>query len=352
MYKSSRGLFPFFILIVSTIVILNSCSNDRNPFGCEDNLIEDNFIGKLESDFGNYAILKPDGTLWTWGNNYNGQLGIGTKESSNIPLKVSSIEKIIDIDFCEGMALAVDCAGNIWYWGRNTFSSTMGPEILSPKKISFLRGTEAIEMCFVVHTLRNDGTVWQIKIDHKVNTSYYNPEIISGMEQILSISNSLALKKDGTLCEILSSEPDRGGWIAVKDVVAVQNVLNRRTVILKKDGTAWAWGKNGIGQLGSGDFQDSSVPVKVKNLSNIIKISANYDFNLALREDGTVWFWGFICQWDANQNPIGINIPERIKNLDNVVLIHAGSQCLVMKDDGSYWYFAAEDRIPQKISFE
>jgi len=56
--------------------------------------------------------------------------------------------------------------------------------------------------------------------------------------------------------------------------------------------------------------------------------------------------------WDENHNPIGINIPERINYLDNVALIYAEPTCLVMKNDGSYWYFNSKDRIPQMVSFE
>lgn len=354
MTKLSRVLFPVIIIIISTVIILNSCSKDENLPGDECNIvIEDNLLGKLKSDFGNYAILKPDSTLWTWGINITGQLGIGTEENSNIPLKVPLIEKIIDFDMDGGMAIAVDCTGDIWFWGSNMFSSMWWPEILSPIKCSFLNETKAIGIvATTIHMLRNDGIVWRIKIEPNVESSFYEPEIISNLEQIVSISQSIALRKDCTLCELKSKEPEHGGLVHVKDVVAVQNVINRRTVILKKDGTVWAWGQNGFGQLGNGSFEHSAIPVKVKNLDNIIQISANYDFNLALREDGTVWFWGFICKWDENHNPIGINIPERINNLDNVALIYAGPTCLAMRNDGSYWYFKAEDRIPQLVSFE
>ncbi|MBE9509294.1 MAG: hypothetical protein IMY71_00325 [Bacteroidetes bacterium] len=354
MNKLSRVLFPVIILIIPTIIILNSCTKDNNLPGDKCNVfIEDNFHVKLKSDFGNYAILKPDSTLWTWGINITGQLGTGTEESSNIPLKVPFVEKIIDFDMYEGMAIAVDCTGNIWFWGSNAFSSIWWPEILSPVNCSFLSGTKAIGIVgTTIHMLRNDGTVWQIKIGPDVESSFYEPEIISSLEQIVSISQSIALRKDCTLCELKSKKPEKGGLVHVKDVVAVQNVINRRTVILKNDGTVWAWGQNDFGQLGNGSFEHSVIPVKVKNLDNIIQISSNYDFNLALKEDGTVWFWGFICEWDENHNPIGINIPERINNLDNVALIYAGATCLVMKIDGSYWYFNSEDRIPQLVSFE
>ena len=225
------------------------------------------------------------------------------------------------------MTIAADRAGNIWYWGQNMFSCSYSPLVLTPVNCSFLNEIKAIEMIgSSVHILRNDGTIWQIQIESNVESTFYEPEMISGLENVVSISNTLALNNNCTLSEIITTEPEKGGLVHVTDVAAVQNVYNRRTVILKKDGTVWAWGQNDFGQLGNGSLDHSTVPVKVKILNNIIQISANYDFNLALDEDGTVWFWGFICEWDENHNPIGINIPERINNLDNVVLfITSGS---------------------------
>ena len=52
------------------------------------------------------------------------------------------------------------------------------------------------------------------------------------------------------------------------------------------------------------------------------------------------------------RTPEKLNIPEKINNLDNVVLIYAGLACLAMKSDGTYWYFNPENRIPQLVSFE
>jgi alpha-tubulin suppressor-like RCC1 family protein len=62
---------------------------------------------------------------------------------------------------------------------------------------------------------------------------------------------------------------------------------------LRSDGTVWAWGYNGYGQLGDGTTTDSSVPVQVSGLSGVTAIAGGGDSGYALRLDGTVWAWGY-----------------------------------------------------------
>ena len=68
---------------------------------------------------------------------------------------------------------------------------------------------------------------------------------------------------------------------------------------LRQDGTVWTWGYNYYGRLGDGTTTDSSTPVQVLGpggsgyLTNITAIAAGYYHSLALRQDGTVWTWGY-----------------------------------------------------------
>ena len=350
----SKAIVPDIFMIILTSVVLHSCTKDQilpdDDFKID---IEDHLFGKMKSDFGTHAILKSDSTLWIWGMNFSGQLCSETLESSDIPFQVPITEKIIDFDIAAGMVTAVDCTGNIWFWGSDLNSSMMWPEITSPIHCSYLSDAKAIGKVAGTHNiLREDGRVWQISIGPDVESTFYEPELISDLEQIVSISQSMALKNDGSLGELFSTEPVQGGLVPIQDVMAVQNVVVRRTVVLKEDGTVWAWGKNSLGQLGDGSFEDRTVPVQVKDLDHIVQISANCDFNLALREDGTVWFWGFTCIWDEPHDPIGIHTPVRIDNLDHVVSIFAGATSLVMKNDNSYWYFDCEGRNPHLAALE
>ena len=350
----SRILFPDIFLIILIGIVLHSCTKDQILPGDDFKLdMEDHLFGKMKSDFGTHALLKPDSTLWMWGMNCSGSLGTGNTEGSDIPLQVPITEEIVDFDISGGMVGAVDRAGYIWFWGSNMHSGSMWPEIESPIKCSYLSGAKAIGFVYgTANILRDDGTIWQISIGPDVESSFYEPEHISDLEQIVCISQSMALKNDGSLGELYPTEPGQGGLIPTENVRTVQNVVVRRTVVLKKDGTVWAWGKNSIGQLGDGSFENRTEAVQVKGLDHIIQISANYDFNLALREDGTLWFWGFTCKWDEPHDPIGISTPVKIDNLDHVVSIFAGATSLAMKNDNTYWYFDCEGRNPQLVSFE
>ena len=70
------------------------------------------------------------------------------------------------------------------------------------------------------------------------------------------------------------------------------------SVALKNDGTVWAWGYNYYGQLGNkSSVTNSLLPVQVLEetgvaLSGIIAVAAGQYHSLALRNDGTVWTWG------------------------------------------------------------
>lgn len=46
------------------------------------------------------------------------------------------------------------------------------------------------------------------------------------------------------------------------------------TLALKNDGTVWAWGDNGAGQLGDGTTTNRSSPIQVPVLSEIVAVSA------------------------------------------------------------------------------
>ncbi len=322
---------------------------------CEDNGVsprdvsDEKWYGQVVSEFV-YEVLKPDGSVWTWGVNYAGTLGNGTSENRNTPGRVLYLNNIVSIDQSWGAAVAVDKNGNIWFWGNSMLY--LGPpnidtNVTAPIKIAHLDGIKSITITAVhIFLLKNDGTTWYIRLD------WYTPKIVDGPRQIEGITNVISIQKelgltvDGKIYDLFSREILLN---TLRDIIAVSGSRNRHVIVLKKDGTVWGWGSNDLGQLGNETFLSSDIPTKVINCTDIVAISANYDYNLALKKDGTVWFWGFAGR--KGDTLVVLNTPVKIEGLEDIVLIYAGPNCLVMKADRTYWTFSVDDRIPRQVQF-
>ena len=335
-------------LYLIPLILLITCTQPTEPVGF---VMDDKPVNQLAADYV-HAVIEPDGTIWAWGHNYFGTLGNGTTEDSDVPVKVLNISEAVAIDLFWGIALAADQAGNIWFWGDySTYMERPGLDtiITAPIKISYLQGVKSIHVFdLVAHLLKKDETVWSIKLDHYSPSKYTKAVQIEDLRHITRLSEYAVLKDDGSIAYLWETRLDDDESISeFSDVIEIANVHHRRTVVLKEDGTVWAWGNNEFGQLGNGSYDNSAVPIRVNKLLDIVAISANYDFNLALRDDGTIWYWGLV---QANgPESIGQNIPVKIENLDDVELIYASINCIVRKNDRTYWVFNFEDRIPEQV---
>jgi alpha-tubulin suppressor-like RCC1 family protein len=346
MKNNKHSLFQkILVSIIISFILISSCTHPTKP----NDKIEKTSYGQIAVDFVN-AILKPDGTIWTWGPNVQGTLGNGTTIDSETPVKVLNINNAVALDLFAGIAIAADKEGNIWFWGNYlTYLEPPGYDtiVTQPAKISYLTGIKSLNIFALnLFLLRDDGTVWYINLDHKSPTKYLEPKKIEGIQGIVELSDMVALSKDGKLYT-LKPQKNQITFDSISHVIHFSNVYQRRCVCIKYDSTVWAWGTNDYGQLGDGTNVDKEVPVQVLNLSSTVCISSNYDYNLALNEDGTVWFWGL--EVPNGQNSIGLNTPVKIQNLDDVVLIYASKQSLVMKRDGTYWSIDSETKIPIKV---
>ena len=137
--------------------------------------------------------------------------------------------------------------------------------------------------------------------------------------------HTLALKEDGTVWAWGGnrfSELGDGSQIKrdapvqvlnLSDVVAVNINLSHHSLALKADGTVWAWGNNGSGQLGDGTHTSRDVPVKVLNLIDVTAIAAGPDHSMALKADGTVWAWGDNLRGEVGEDaPISRSSPIQV----------------------------------------
>ncbi len=112
------------------------------------------------------------------------------------------------------------------------------------------------------------------------------------------------------------------------------------TIAIKPNGTLWAWGYNGYGQLGDGTKVEKTAPVQIGVDSNWKTVSAGSNSSLAIKTDGTLWAWGdnlFGQLGDGSYANVRL-VPTRIGTDSNWKLVSEGSQYgLAIKTDGTLW---------------
>ena len=218
--------------------------------------------------FSGYAI-KLNGSLWAWGNNVFGQLGLGDTRQRRLPTRVGRSTGWATIAAGEH-CLAVKRDGSLWSWGSNDTgqlglgSAKYGPHPRPQRVAGADWKAVGVGVEFSV-ALKRDGSLW----------TWGN--------------NNLGALGQGTSTEELRYwRPTRVGRSSDWKAIAVGQDW---VLALKRDGSLWAWGENDSGQLGLGDKVTRKSPTRVRS-SGWAKIAAGSDFSLALKANGSFWAWG------------------------------------------------------------
>jgi alpha-tubulin suppressor-like RCC1 family protein len=115
---------------------------------------------------------------------------------------------------------------------------------------------------------------------------------------------------------------------------------------LREDGTVWAWGWNGSGQLGNGGSEDSSVPAPIPGLTDVVAIGSSWGTAYAVRADGTVWAWGGNGYGQLGNGTHGgpSLVPVQVHNLTGVTAVSGssgGDNVYALREDGTVWAWGA-----------
>ena len=84
--------------------------------------VREAFQGGSGAKNGQTVVLLANGRVWAWGDNDRGQLGDGTKVSSDVPVRVEVPNGVAFVKVSSGgyASYAIDGAGRLWAWGDNS----------------------------------------------------------------------------------------------------------------------------------------------------------------------------------------------------------------------------------------
>ncbi|MBI2257907.1 MAG: T9SS type A sorting domain-containing protein [Flavobacteriia bacterium] len=306
-----------------------------------------------------------DGTVLAWGNNWHGQLGDGTNIDRSTPIVVSDLTMVVAITRGLDHTIALKNDGTVWAWGYNSqgqLGNGTTNQSNTPVQVINLTGVVAIAGA-LNHTivLKNDGTVWSWgynwygQLGDGTNINSATPVQVNNLTGVIAIAggddHSLALKDDGTIWawgHNWYGQLGDGTYIDRNTPVQVSNLIgviaiaggDKHTVALKNDGTVWSWGSDDFGQIGDGlNNWGSNIPLLVSNLTEIIAVTAGSNHTLALKNDGTVWSWGFNAYGQLGDGTnTNRNIPVQISNLTGITAISGGGyHTIALKDEATLW---------------
>lgn len=267
----------------------------------------------LDTESSNYFTVKSDGSLWTYGDNYNYFLGNGEINANNDYPPAKILDNVRSADIGKN-GIAVKKDGSLWIWGKASalFSILNNPEQdrLRPEKVmdnvvdAVQSGSVGWDFGGMIMVLKTDGSLWTWGEgncgDGGVTLFRKTPiKIMNGVKAI-EASNSLCcvIKKDNSLwiweSHVTGSEANKN---LVKPTKIMDNVKmvssgERFLIALKNDGTVWSFGDNTYGQGGIGSLGPAYLSNPQKILDGAIEVSATDHNAFALMQNGKVFGWG------------------------------------------------------------
>jgi alpha-tubulin suppressor-like RCC1 family protein len=216
-------------------------------------------VTKIAAGCGFSLALRSDGSVWAWGYNSVGQLGIGGTASSAVPVKITALSQVTGISAGWDSSAAVVAGGaSVWAWGGNdngqlgdgTLAGRTTPVRVTQIGTVHIAGVAvggAFEGGEFAAVLGTDGSVWAW-----------------GNDTLGQLGNAPASSP------VTRPVNTIGAGSGITQISA--GLVNM--VALRSDGTVLDWGNNSQGELGNGTTTSVAGPVRVTGLTGATQVAA------------------------------------------------------------------------------
>ena len=322
------------------------------------------------------AAIKTDGTLWGWGFNGSGQLGIGVNGNRSSPVQVGTLGTWKNVAVGDTHTMAIKTDGTLWGWGFNPVGQIGEGSISrsSPVQVGTLATWSSVS-AGSSHTIaiKTDGTAWVWGLNNFGQLGIGDTTNRSSPVQIGSLTNWVSGSSVSTVSALLNT--DGIVYTAGNNGNVTTNALGRYTqstfnrsspaqvgaltnwssISLKDNhclaittgGSLYSWGQNSDGQLGSFGSNGRSSPVQVGTLTNWSTVRAGYYHNVATKTDGTLWTWGSNSLGGelGLGDKISRSSPVQVGTLATWSKVDAGEYyTMAIKTDGTLWSWGYNDQ--------
>jgi len=299
----------------------------------------------------NTLVITDDGGLWSFGNNFSGQIGDGTVSTT--------------VTGADGQPVLPHLGEGPGNNDRTTPVRVMENVVTvtsagSPPSFPGAANSRAYARSFAI---TQDGTLWgwggglwdwdelgmssvssgQIHPTPDHDTSRPYPIMDNVLDISATFSYAYVIKTDGSLWgwglgydeDFIGVLRDGSGIVHIMDDVIAVSAGFDHTLAITSDGVLWAWGQNYFGQVGDGTNINRNLPVPI--MENIVAVSAGNRHSMAITADGDLYGWGLNRGGQVGDGTIEYrNYPVHV--MYDVVSVSAGvARTLAITSDGRMW---------------
>ena len=133
------------------------------------------------------------------------------------------------------------------------------------------------------------------------------------------------LNESGQLSQTGMTESTKPVMVeGLKNIVAIAAGW-KHTCAIQSDGVMLCWGANDLGQLGNSTTDDQLIPAPVTGMTDAVALAAGDAHTCAVKTDGTVWCWGLNADGQLGDGSVDDHIsPAQVTGVTGATTVGAG----------------------------
>lgn len=361
--KKQKRLISIIFLYVFILVCISACGFIQTE---PSSSLEDYHIIQVEADFSHTMVITEDGQLWGWG--WRNPLLLGEEADVHQLSPIHIMNDVMSVSSNTISTMVIRTDNSLWTWGLGIYADGTRIDRLHPVHVmdDVIAVSTSTSHSMII---QSDNSLWSLAIEATWRPTLACDSVKDGipvhvMDDVMAVSVGggnndifiMVIRTDGSLWAWGSNRAGGLGdgtiqptdtWLSgdgiiqfyehpihiMDDVVAVSTGLSH-TMAIRGDGSLWAWGTNSGGWLGDGTNQSRCTPVHI--MDDVIAVSVGFSHTMAIRGDGSLWAWGDGMRGQLGTGSFGSSSPVHI--MDDVVAVSAGwNHTMAIRTDGSLW---------------